>query len=642
MKQFLRTLALALCLGAGANAWGHLYTINGNVNGKAHTVSGRKLNSFGLKVDGGAAQTFGLTTAQKNKTVNDFTSTAIFTVPTGVEITPQIQFTGWAMHTYWYMDLDNDGEFDVNVGTSASPNGPSDGNECVSWSCYNNYNSKGTYYASMGDAFHNGDQPSFTLPATLAPGTYHARLKIDWNDIDPATSRAENGSNYIVTNGGYIIEFVIHVAADGEALEPGQQPNANESDYYPVYSGGLTATVNRSNNDRFLNSFTLTGQGANDPASHTFAVNASTSNNKVYHNLTGSGTLHVTPGERIHTNVDYTGGWMHTYLYIDYNNDHIFTNVLGTNNAVQAGSELVSFSQLGDYDSNGTQIPSDNDNRGSRVNKLPDFNIKADLAPGTYRARLKIDWDNADAKGQTSIAANGGYIVDFLITYETDELSLVHEVEAQTTSPLYGTYCNPKAYTMPTGLTGYAVSGVQDGEVQLAEAYSAGTVVPTGTPLLLAGTQDHFEVYFTSAAGTAYTGTNWLHGDSEVDANGLMQVTGDTGTEKQYTYYTLNYEAGGTREHLGFYYAAAGGAPAAQHAHKAYLAVPRQQANGIKGFRMPGHEGTTGISAIPSDDTVIPAAQRGVWTLSGVRVSTDKAKLAPGIYIMDGKKIIVK
>lgn len=52
--------------------------------------------------------------------------------------------------------------------------------------------------------------PAFTAPET--PGVYRMRLKIDWNNLDPA-GQFNGGytSNFINDNGGYIFDFLLKV-----------------------------------------------------------------------------------------------------------------------------------------------------------------------------------------------------------------------------------------------------------------------------------------------------------------------------------------------------------------------------------------------------------------------------------------------
>ncbi len=55
----------------------------------------------------------------------------------------------------------------------------------------------------------------FTIPSTLAPGKYRARLKIDWNNINPGGRvNYESDGNKIDENGGAVLDFMLNVVED--------------------------------------------------------------------------------------------------------------------------------------------------------------------------------------------------------------------------------------------------------------------------------------------------------------------------------------------------------------------------------------------------------------------------------------------
>ena len=67
-------------------------------------------------------------------------------------------------------------------------------------------------------------------------------------------------------------------------------------------------------------------------------------------------------------------------------------------------------------------------------------------------------------------------------------------------------------------------------------------------------------------------------------------------------------------------------------ANKAYLAVPSGSADTMT-------ESATGITTISKDD--ISKDKEGLYTLTGIRIP-DNVTPQPGIYIKDGKKIVIK
>ena len=115
-------------------------------------------------------------------------------------------FSTW-MHSYVYLDLNNDGKFNNELNSDGTP---AEGSEVVAYSCYNAKDSKGAS-ASNQYSFH---APAFTLPADMASGVYRLRAKLDWNNIDPAGNDA--AGNLIADNGGVIVDVPVIVVAAGD------------------------------------------------------------------------------------------------------------------------------------------------------------------------------------------------------------------------------------------------------------------------------------------------------------------------------------------------------------------------------------------------------------------------------------------
>lgn len=132
-------------------------------------------------------------------------------VKAGETLTPSVDYTGRAMHTYWYVDLNEDGAFSANLNEDGTPAG-----ELLSYSCFNNKNSLGEAVSAPGSVTPATNHP-FVIPAGTPAGVYRARFKIDWNNTDPA-GQYGLGSNDINDNGGYVVDFMIHVYADPVAV----------------------------------------------------------------------------------------------------------------------------------------------------------------------------------------------------------------------------------------------------------------------------------------------------------------------------------------------------------------------------------------------------------------------------------------
>lgn len=129
--------------------------------------------------------------------------------------------------------------------------------------------------------------------------------------------------------------------------------------------------------------------------------------------------VNAKPGDVLTPGIAFTGDTeMGAYLYIDYNQDAVFTTPLDETGMPVVGSELVSFSSYRGKNSNGEAA--------GATTAMPSFTIPDDLPTGVYRARLKIDKNNIDPAGDYSmtdalhIDNYNGYIVDFLLNVHND------------------------------------------------------------------------------------------------------------------------------------------------------------------------------------------------------------------------------
>lgn len=147
------------------------------------------------------------------------------------------------------------------------------------------------------------------------------------------------------------------------------------------------------------------------------------SNRLMYQDLLAS-SIKAKAGERVSASVDYIGGWMHAYVYLDKNNDGKFDLTLNDNGTPGETSDVMSYSVYQNKNSAGNNASGNNKN-------LPDFNIPQGLTPGFYRLRYKIDWDNidaggnaGDAQGNNSIKSNGGVIVDTRLNIHGEKVNI--------------------------------------------------------------------------------------------------------------------------------------------------------------------------------------------------------------------------
>lgn len=187
----------------------------------------------------------------------------------------------------------------------------------------------------------------------------------------------------------------------------------------------------------------------------------------------------------------------------------------------------------------------------------------------------------------------------------------------------YGTYYTDKAYVMPAGLEGYAVSVSQD-RLKVELAYKGGDVVPARTALLVQTAEPGMYTY----AVAQEEGT-----PSEADADNMLKgtLTAEETTEGEgCLFYRLTMH---NDEQIGFWWGADGGAAFAPGANKAYLAVPAAvlQAN-LRGFAF-----SDMVTAIEHVEANRPNHDDVIYDLAGRRVLSP---VKGGVYIRNGKKFI--
>ncbi len=224
-----------------------------------------------------------------------------------------------------------------------------------------------------------------TLPDDLTEGeTVLIRFLIHGSDV------GDNPNTQDISEGSYC-DYLFYV--------PGTQLNTDDYD-------NVGGTVSRPNNDRYINSLTVS-DGTN---SQSVEGISKASDRSVYQNLS-SQVLTFTAGSTLKLTVDWSGSWMHGYVYVDYDKSGAFST---------DGNELVSYTYYNGVNSEGATTT---DNSGVGDN-IPAFTLPSDLAPGYYRIRFKLDWNNLDPLGSSSSTTNAGDIIDFTL-----------KVEAPTTEP---------------------------------------------------------------------------------------------------------------------------------------------------------------------------------------------------------------
>lgn len=188
----------------------------------------------------------------------------------------------------------------------------------------------------------------------------------------------------------------------------------------------------------------------------------------------------------------------------------------------------------------------------------------------------------------------------------------------------YATYFNSaKAFTMPVGATGYVW---YKGKIEFA--YGSEANVPANEPLVVKAAAGNYALLFSSFTDETLksAGMNELEGTDDETA-----ITDDA----NYYFYGLSLNKSSEAGSVGFYWMNATGAAFTNGAHKAYLKLAKNTSAGsqaVNGFPFNGT--TTGIEQIEAGAD----AKNTIYDLSGRRVN----KAAKGIYILNGKKVLVK
>lgn len=184
----------------------------------------------------------------------------------------------------------------------------------------------------------------------------------------------------------------------------------------------------------------------------------------------------------------------------------------------------------------------------------------------------------------------------------------------------FGTFYTDKNYVLPQGLTAFGYTSIDGNTLTKSVEYVAGDIVPANTAVVVKGAKGSYNYYNTEETAT-----------KTIEKNLLKGVTTDTriGASSGVKRYILTRADDGI---LAFYRTNSGTINV--KANRAYLEVPTAMA--VASFSLEGS--ATGINNV-----VTTAAKQGIYTISGVRLNATTTKELPaGIYIVDGKKVIVK
>ncbi len=197
-------------------------------------------------------------------------------------------------------------------------------------------------------------------------------------------------------------------------------------------------------------------------------------------------------------------------------------------------------------------------------------------------------------------------------------------------------YYSDKALQVPVGVECQTYK-MTDGKLSVSKTYAAGSVIPADEAVVIKAS-DAGEVKFAVTTTT-----------EEKDASSMLLGCDKATTisEPGYKYYKLTLNAAKEKGTAGFYFdkGVTDGSTINAAANKCYLRVPVDQTNGAKGFVF--GDDTDGIEQIENGQLTIENSV--VYDLSGRKLNKVSGRhgslplqLPKGIYIVNGKKVVVK
>ena len=279
---------------------------------------------------------------------------------------------------------------------------------------------------------------------------------------------------------------------------------------------------------------------------------------------------------------------------------------------------------------NNTSIFQDNNGTIVTLKVYKGGSVTYSVPEGYVITKVQLTGTNLSSLGYTKVLNVSNQSVTFNSDYEDNVPDITKAVitynkiqrDFSISTVGYATYFTNHAFIMPEGVEGGIITAVDGQSLSIDYRYVAGDVVPAQTGLLLRGEQAVYR-YNTTQTDLVAPAENMLTG---------LLVDGETTAEGDVLYYKLANDA---TDGLGFYWGAADGGAFYIAANKAYLAVPK--AMGVRGFSLQDIA-TTGITNVAQRPF-----QKGIFDLHGRCINvTDVNLLKQGVYIVNGKKMIVR
>lgn len=234
----------------------------------------------------------------------------------------------------------------------------------------------------------------FVIHATVLPADA-TNPNIIWTSSDPTMATVSSGMVKPLREGTVTITAT---TADGSNISKSITISIVPKPQEP-YVINFDKNASAVNNDRRMNSISISVNGNVQTLPLT--------SNKPYQMLTEGFT--VDAGATIQPIMNWTGSWMHGYVFCDYDRNEQYDVTEATD------KEIVSYTYFNGKNSKGVTKAN-----SCGVTGLPTFT--APIEEGVSMLRFKVDWDNVDPGGNVSstnnILTNGGCIIDVPLTVE--------------------------------------------------------------------------------------------------------------------------------------------------------------------------------------------------------------------------------
>ena len=518
-------------------------------------------------------------------------------------------YTGSWMHAYAYVDYNKDFYFELVDNNDGTNDG-----EIVSYNYYDGKTITGTT-SSQSDAMsneYNGSKtlPAFTLPADLQPGEYRMRIKVDWNNKD-----ADHGASDIAANGGAQCDITLVVEeVPANTIAKQQLYNAIQEvlEYYNTLPLGNGVGKYSSSIEGVDEEFARIYAYYNSIDENTAVEEIEAKTARIAEIIASYSLNMPKNGEYFRVAYDYGGTVGKLYLQgLDSEQEKNNQLSFPAKFAAESGAESIWYyydGALYSYTA-GRCLNETSNNRGLyNVGEKVDATFSASTrAAGKYNIACS-SYVHANVTGNN-------YYTDHCSANNCNQHDLILEpvtkIPVSISAAGKATFFAPVAVEVAGDVKAYTVT-INDEWATLNEITTG--VIPANTGVVLEGAQNTYDFVITTTESTVAS-----------DLRGSAATTYHT---EAGTYYALGIVDGV----VAFYKDAFNNSRFQNNSHKAYLYVAGTNNAASYSFRF--GEGTTGVENVEVENEV-----KVIYDLTGRRV---EAITAPGIYIVGGKKVLVK